>query len=179
VKLVADCLGVLRLALAVVFPAAVARGGWSAFVLVVLAAATDYVDGPLARRAGRPTAYGTVLDNVADIVFVLVGTATGARYGIVSPLAPAAIACAATAYLAASLVRRRLAGGPVRAYSATGHAAGVCNYVLVALVAGRVALPAFDWSVALAAGTAMVVGLNLAAVALRLRPALRAHASRA
>jgi phosphatidylglycerophosphate synthase len=169
----------VRLALAIAFPAAVARGGWTALVLFAAAAASDYVDGPLARRAGRPTAYGAVLDNVADVAFVLIGTGAAAAAGAVGWLVPLAIACSATAYALASLARTRAAGTPVRAYSAIGHAAGVSNYALVGLFAGSLALPGPAWSPILAVGAAAVVGLNLAAVALRWLPGLRARASRA
>lgn len=178
-RLAADLLGVLRLALAAAFPAAAARGDWSAVAVFALAAASDYADGPLARRAGRPSAYGTVLDNVADVAFVLAGTATAASAGAVTWLVPAAIAGAAIAYAAASLARTRAAGAPVRAYSAIGHAAGVCNYALVGGYAGSVALPGALWPPVLALGAAVVVALNLGAVALRWVPGLRARASRA
>src|SRR5438067_9569346 len=42
-------------------------------VLVMLALATDYLDGWLARRAGSMTRAGALLDPFADRVFVLVG----------------------------------------------------------------------------------------------------------
>jgi phosphatidylglycerophosphate synthase len=140
---------------------------------------SDYLDGPLARRGGPPSAYGTLLDNVADIAFVLAGTATAAASGAIGWLVPAAIACSATAYALASLSRTRTTGTPVRAYSAIGHAAGVCNYALVGLYAGSVALPGSVWTSILTLGAAVAVALNLGAVALRWLPGLRARASRA
>src|SRR5439155_1664771 len=52
----------------------IAIGDFSAALLVFLAAAaTDAVDGPLARRLGGPTALGAALDPLADKVLV-VGT---------------------------------------------------------------------------------------------------------
>jgi len=52
----------------------IAIGDFSAALLVFLAAAaTDAVDGPLARRGGGPTALGAALDPLADKVLV-VGT---------------------------------------------------------------------------------------------------------
>jgi phosphatidylglycerophosphate synthase len=165
------------LGVAVVFPMALARGGWEALGLFALAAASDYLDGPLARRAGGGSTYGTLLDNVADIAFVLVATCAGVARGALAGAVPAAIACAAVAYALASIRRTRSAGEPARAYSVIGHAAGVCNYALVGLLAGNVALPGPAWHTILASGGALVVALNLGAVALRLVP--RARASRA
>ena len=175
----ADALGVLRLGLAAVFPAALGIRGWWALAIFVVAAASDFVDGPLARRTGRATRYGAVLDNTADIAFVLAGTASGAAHGLVSWIVPASIGCSAAAYALASLSRSRVSGAPVRAYSALGHAAGVANYAVVGLVAGSVALAGPAWTAILAVAGAIVAVLNLAAVANRLRPAPRAGASRA
>lgn len=156
-----------------------ARGGWAALAVFVAAALSDYLDGPLARRGGPATPYGAILDNVADIAFVLIGTSAAAAAGAIGWIVPLAIACSATAYALASLSRTRAAGAPVRAYSAIGHAAGVCNYALVGLFAGSVALPGGAWPAILAVGSATVVALNLGAVALRWLPGLRARASRA
>jgi hypothetical protein len=77
------------------------------------------------------------------------------------------------------LSRTRTAGMPVRAYSTIGHAAGVCNYSLVGLYAGSIALPHELWIRILGLCAAVVVLLNLGAVALRWLPGLRARAGRA
>jgi CDP-diacylglycerol--glycerol-3-phosphate 3-phosphatidyltransferase len=49
---------------------AAARGalGWTAFAIFVLAAATDWVDGHLARRLGMVTPFGRVMDPFVDKV---------------------------------------------------------------------------------------------------------------
>jgi cardiolipin synthase (CMP-forming) len=154
-----------------------ARGGWLPLGLVGVAAATDYIDGPLARRGAGASRHGALLDNVADVVFVLAGTIAGVAQGMLDWYVPVAIACAATAYLAASIRRTRAAGVAAPAYSVVGHAAGVVNYGLVVLVAASVALPGGAWPAVLAAGGGAVTAINLAAVALRLVP--RARASRA
>jgi phosphatidylglycerophosphate synthase len=135
-----------------------------------LAAVADYVDGPIARRAGGASAYGVVLDSGADIAFVLIALGAGAATGRLSWLVPAAIACAATPYLVATLRRARAQGGPARAFSRIGHWGGVCNYALAGLLAGSVALPTLaPWTVILALGSAVVVTLNMTGVAMRLR----------
>lgn len=152
----------MRLGLAGVLPGVLAEPGLLALAIVAVAAATDFVDGPLARRAASPSRWGGVLDNLADIAFVLTGTAAAAAAGAITWAAPLAIAAAAAAYAVDSVRTTRRAGRPRLAPSAIGHAAGVGNWVLVALVAGA----AWPSVVALASGG--VVALNLAAVLARL-----------
>jgi len=157
-------------ALALVFAAVLPAGGWLPLGVFALASASDYVDGPLARRAGGPSRHGVLLDAGADVTFVLVASLAGVAIGRVWRLVPVAIACAAIPFLVASMRRSRAAGRPTRAYSAVGHAAGVCNYALVGLVAGSVALPGTVWPPILWCINALVLALNATAVALRLRP---------
>jgi phosphatidylglycerophosphate synthase len=153
-----------------VLPAALVRavdrpgGSPVPLLLCCFAAATDYVDGPLARRRG-PTRHGALLDGLADVSFVLAGTATGVHLGLLPLVAPLAIAAAFTAYALAAL--RRGGGKPAVVRTRVGHAAGVCNYVLAALVAAAVAWPRAAWQPWLAAGAFIVTALNLAAIALR------------
>jgi phosphatidylglycerophosphate synthase len=173
VSVAADALGVLRLGAAAALPAALRHGAatdgdWTPLVLIGAAAATDYLDGVVARRRG-PTAHGAVLDNVADVAVVLAGAGAGAALGLVPAAAPAAIALAFAAYMLASL--RRRGGGLAR--SAVGHAAGVCNWALAALVAGSVALPGSAWPSILGGAGLTVVGINLAAVLDRVVPRRR------
>ena len=164
----ADALGVVRLGAAFVLPGALARavggqGRWWPVLLFAVGAASDFLDGVLARRGHGATRHGAVLDNLADIAFVLAGTVAGATLGLVPRAVPVAIAVAFAAYAAAS-VRGRQA-----ARSAPGHAAGVLNYALVGLLAGAAVLPGRAWAPLLGAGGWIVVGVNLAAVLSRLR----------
>ena len=62
----ADLVSVVRIPLAVAFP--LASTGWR-LVILVLAAATDLLDGPLARRFGA-SALGSLIDPVADKLFM-------------------------------------------------------------------------------------------------------------
>jgi len=62
----ADVVTALRLPLAALFPF-VHRSGWE-FAIVAVAAASDFVDGKLARYVGASRA-GAVLDPIADKVF--------------------------------------------------------------------------------------------------------------
>ena len=173
-RLVADALGLLRLALAGALPAVLAGAPgrpWLPAVVFVVAAASDYVDGPLARRGGGPTRHGAVLDNVADVAFVLAGTMTAAVLGLVPEAVPLSIVLSFGLYALASLTGRR---GPAR--SAVGHAAGVANYVLTGLVTAAVALPGTPSKAILEVTSLVVVGINLAAVLQRLLPALPGRA---
>jgi CDP-diacylglycerol--glycerol-3-phosphate 3-phosphatidyltransferase len=164
VSALADVASVTRLAAAAAFPAAFAQAVgqerciWFPAVLFGVAAATDFVDGPLARRHGGGTRHGAVLDNVADIAFVLGASATGATLGLVPWIAPLAIALAFTSYALAS------AGYGRPARSAAGHAAGVVNYVLAGLLAGSVLVPDAGVGPALRVAGFTTAGINLVAV---------------
>ena len=99
-----------------VFPVVglIATGEASLALLVFLgAAATDAIDGPLARRHGRTTAFGAALDPLADKILV-VGT-----------LAALAVRGAAPVWAVALIVARELVAVQVRARSPHVVSAGV------------------------------------------------------
>lgn len=164
----ADGLGVGRLLLAAAFPWALGRGGWLPLVLFGLAAASDYVDGPLARRAGRVSAHGGMLDNVADVGFVLSATIAGAARGLLWWPVPVSIALSAGSYALASVATSRATGTPRLARSRLGHAAGVCNYVCAGSVATVVALPGPGIAPAATLVALATLVLNVLAFATRL-----------
>jgi phosphatidylglycerophosphate synthase len=175
-SVVADVLGVVRLLVALAFPATLARalaGGTPGLPLALftLAAASDFFDGILARRAGRPTRHGAVLDTVADVAFVLAGTGAGAALGLVPTAVPAAIAVSVAGYALASMGTTSQGGELRLARSRVGHWGGVCNYALTGLIAGAAWLPGPAWAKILAAASLGVVGVNLAAVLERMVPA--------
>jgi len=177
----ADALGILRLLAAAGLPGALGgalagRRWWLPIVLFTVAAASDFLDGMVARRGRGATRHGAILDNVADIAFVLAGTGAGAALGLVPRAAPAAIAAAFAAYAAASIDRSARQGSWSVARSHLGHAAGVLNYALTGLVAGAAAFPGRAWGPALQLGSALIIAVNLGAVLERgaswaLRPA--------
>jgi len=172
VSVVADALGVARLGAAAVLPAALGESmhgtrPWLPLALAGVAIATDFVDGPLARRAGVPSRHGALLDNLADIAFVVAASATGARLGLVPWLAPAAMAIAFVTYVVASAGDGARAGWrPAR--SRAGHAAGVCNYALAVGVALAATIPQPALRALVAVAGLAVAALNLAAVLARL-----------
>jgi phosphatidylglycerophosphate synthase len=164
---VANALSGARLLLAAALPYLLLRGGWPALVAWMAASLSDYLDGPLARRRGTSSPRGAILDNVADVAFVLVGLATAAVLGLVSWLVPVSIGLSAGAYAVASARRRGRDGAPRLARSRLGHWAGVANYACLGMAAGAVAWPGPSWTPLLTAAGATTAGINLAAVAAR------------
>jgi CDP-diacylglycerol--glycerol-3-phosphate 3-phosphatidyltransferase len=161
----ADALSGMRLLLAAVMPWLLARGGVLPLAVWCLAAVSDYVDGRLARRRGTTSPRGAVLDNVADIAFVMVGLTTAGALQLIPWLVPVSIALSAGLYAAASM---RSQGGGALARSRVGHWAGVFNYACLGLVSGAIAWPGRGWSPVLAAASVVTAGINLAAVASRI-----------
>ena len=78
-------------------------------LLIVLAIATDLADGPVARRAGRDSAWGRLFDHATDFLFVTGGLLGGALRGAFPLLLPVLIAVAFAQYVVDSywLHRRR------------------------------------------------------------------------
>lgn len=161
-RFAADALAVLRLVLAgvltLVLSDAPAHPVLPA-VVFVLAAASDYVDGPLARRAGGATRHGAILDSLADVAFVLSGTVAAAALGLVPAAVPLAIALSFALYALASVNPR---WGTAR--TIVGHRAGVANYALTGLVTAAVALPGAVVRRVVAGASLVVIAINLAAV---------------
>jgi CDP-diacylglycerol---glycerol-3-phosphate 3-phosphatidyltransferase len=172
---VANALSSMRMLLAAAMPWLLLQGGLLPLAAWGLAALSDYLDGPLARRRNEVSAVGAILDNVADVTFVLTGLTAAAVLGMVPWLVPGSIALSAGAYAAASARPRR---ETVLARSRLGHWAGVLNYVCLGLVTGSVALPDGRWAAILTGAAAATAGLNLAAVGSRLAAALRRATSR-
>jgi len=108
-------------------------------VLFLMICASDYYDGPVARALGVDSDLGKVLDNLADITFLLVTLTYLVWANVVPWWIPAAIALAFSQYTVDSwlLAGRRtdliLVSNPI------GHWAGILNYIgtgVMALHAG-------------------------------------------
>lgn len=138
--------------------------------MFALAAVTDYVDGPVARARGTASPRGGVLDNLADIAFVLGGAAAGAWLGLVTWVAPLAITASVSGYVRASRRLARQVGTLQLARNRIGHAAGVVNYVLAGTIAATRLPPLASLATALLAPVAWTtIAVNLAAIVARLR----------
>lgn len=167
-------LSLLRLALGPAYVLALEVSATLPLGIALVAAASDFVDGRLARRLGVTSRTGAVLDVVGDGVFVVLALSGLAELHVVTWLLPAAVVLALCALAhawwrtravtpdAARLPAPRRRGPADRA----GHAAGIVNYG--AVLAGSVALAGWadaDWI--MPASVAVAV-LNLSPVALRL-----------
>jgi phosphatidylglycerophosphate synthase len=137
----ANVLSALRLAVAPALAAAIASGRpLAAAALLLLAIATDFADGAVARRYGEASPFGGLLDHASDATLVVLGLAALASRGEAPhPLAP----LVAAAFLQYAIDSRALAGRPLRA-SRLGRCNGIAYYVLVSVPVVRDAL-ALSW----------------------------------
>ncbi len=107
----ANALTALRLALVLPVAAAFARPELLAPGVVALllcaALASDYLDGPVARRTGTASAKGQLFDHTTDCLFVTGGLTGAAMGGVVTPLLPVLIPIAFGQYVVDSYVWRR------------------------------------------------------------------------
>ncbi len=135
-----DLLTICRVVITPVFVVAFCRAldstgpRWLPGVMFVAASASDYFDGILARRAGRASARGRVLDSMADITFLLGGLGGAWLAGVVPWWVPAAIAASFVYYVIDSWVLTRVEAERTLVRSSLGHWAGVMNYALVGVL---------------------------------------------
>ena len=142
---VADLLSALRIPLAVAFPFVSTD---ARLVILATAAASDLLDGPLARRYGS-SPLGTVIDPVADKLFaasafgVVAFSGRLARYEVVAVLLRDIVAAVA---FVATLVSRRPRAIPARA---GGKAVTVGQMLtLLAFLVGSPYLRPLAWATA-------------------------------
>ena len=108
--------------------------------LFVAICASDYYDGPIARALGLSSDWGKILDNLADITFLLVSLTYLAYSGIVPWWIPCAVGCAFGQYTLDSWWLSRRATAIALVSNPIGHWAGVLNYVGTGLMACHAAL---------------------------------------
>jgi phosphatidylglycerophosphate synthase len=100
--------------------------------IALMAAASDFADGYMARQAGSPDRFGRWLDNIADVTFILVALCCEARAGSIPAYLPLLISLCFTQYALDSVL---ILYSPVPVASRLGHWAGAFNYVLVLTLA--------------------------------------------
>ncbi len=98
-----------------------------------IVAASDVVDGRVARRFGSASSAGRAFDHYADIGFILIALSAYVGLGLVPWWVPAAIAGSFAFYVFDSWLRTGPAT-PSLIGSRIGHVGGVCNYVLVGVL---------------------------------------------
>jgi phosphatidylglycerophosphate synthase len=107
----------------------------SAISLFLLICASDYYDGPVARALGVDSDLGKVLDNLADITFLLVTLTYLVHRGTVPWWIPAAIALAFGQYTVDSWLLSRKRTSVVLVSNPIGHWAGILNYIFTGVMA--------------------------------------------
>src|ERR1035441_8257014 len=99
----ANALTALRLLLVIPFAFFMARGDLRHAVLallaMVLALATDFLDGAIARRTGTASALGGTFDHTSDFLFVTCGLFAGALRGAFPWILPILITAAFAQYV--------------------------------------------------------------------------------
>jgi phosphatidylglycerophosphate synthase len=152
----ANALTALRLAAAPACAMAVACSSHgAAFALFVLAVATDFADGRVARRYGEASAFGGVFDHATDATFASLGVFAVALRGEAPLVLPVLIVAAFVQYL---LDSRAVQGEALRA-SLLGRYNGIAYFVLLGIPVVRDGL-GIGWPpqwLVLAIGWALVV----------------------
>jgi phosphatidylglycerophosphate synthase len=136
-------LSAARIPLAAAFPLASTR--WR-MVILALAAATDLLDGPLARRYGS-SAFGALIDPVADKLFMVSAFGVVAVSGRLAPYEIVGVLLrdiVATIAFAATVLSHRPRAIPARA---GGKAVTVAQVLtLVAFLTGSTLLQPMAWA---------------------------------
>jgi phosphatidylglycerophosphate synthase len=100
--------------------------------IALAGAASDFIDGRVARWMRSASGFGRWLDSLADVVFVLTALTCEAAAGAIPAYIPALIAVSFAQYTIDSVVISR-SSTPVR--SRLGHWGGVVNFALVMVLA--------------------------------------------
>jgi len=98
-----------------------------AMLVFLFAIATDFADGPLARKRGESSPFGALLDHATDATFVVLGIGALVTRDLAPTVLPLLIALAFVQY---TLDSRALAGEYLRA-SALGRWNGIFYFVLL------------------------------------------------
>jgi phosphatidylglycerophosphate synthase len=141
---------------------AILTGHWPlAAILFTLAAITDLVDGPLARRYGHASPFGGLFDHGTDALFVSCALGALAAAGYINPYLPVLVALAFIQYMFDS---KALAGAELRT-SLLGRNNGIAYFVMVGIPVIREALglswPPLTWIAALAWLLALSTGVSM------------------
>ncbi len=136
--------------------------GIAALVLFGLIAASDILDGWMARRLHQESAFGRVLDHICDVSFILAALGMFAWQGWGPWWLPVAIAWAFGLYALRSWWLTAGTQGPSLIGSRLGHLGGILNYGAVGLIAFDLCIGRLLW----ASGMTTLVFTLLASLAL-------------
>lgn len=112
----------------------------SVVTLFFLICASDYYDGPVARTLGLDSDLGRMLDNLADLTFLLVTLSYLVHHGVVPWWIPVAIALAFGQYIIDSWLLTGRTANVVLVANPIGHWAGILNYIFTGIMALHAAL---------------------------------------
>ncbi len=137
-----------------------ARAPMIAAVVVVVAIATDLLDGRVARRLGTASALGGTFDHTTDFLFVVAGLTGGVARGVIPWILPVAIVAAFTQYVADSYWfhgRRKLQGSRLGRYNGILYFVPICGDTLFRLGLAFLApvLPVVSWVLVLSTFVSM------------------------
>lgn len=110
--MIANCLTALRLVLAVPVALGFAWPGfigpWLLFGCILIAIASDFLDGIMARRMGTASSAGQIFDHTTDCLFVTSGLTGAAVAGLVTPWLPFLVILAFSQYVLDSRLLYRI-----------------------------------------------------------------------
>jgi phosphatidylglycerophosphate synthase len=95
-------------------------------------AASDFLDGRVARWTHSAGRFGRWLDSTADIVFVLTALTCESYAGFIPVYLPALVAASFSQYVIDSVLIR---GSTIPVKSRVGHWGGILNYIIVIVLA--------------------------------------------
>jgi len=156
--LLANALTGIRLLLVAPFVFFMARGdmhsAFLALVIWVIALATDFVDGPIARRQGTVTPLSGTFDHASDFLFVTGGMFAGAFRGAFPWVLPSLITVAFAQYVIDSYWihrRTKLRGSKLGRYNGMLYFAPPCMDIVIRLGARflQPLLTIFVWALVL------------------------------
>jgi phosphatidylglycerophosphate synthase len=110
---------------------------WVAGMLFVVIAASDVLDGLVARAAGSANKRGRLFDHVTDLAFVLSSLLLFVEHGAVPWWVPAAVGASFAVYVVDSWRRSDAAARLDLQGTRIGHAGGIVNYIVIGVLVGN------------------------------------------
>ena len=144
------------------------QAGFVPFAVYMVAAATDFVDGVLARAAGAASRRGRVFDHGADALLLFPAFWVLALHGRLPLALPLAAATAFTLYVIDGWRRGGALGAIELTSSRSGAIGGVLNYCVAGAAAAAVFIDARPVDQAIYAAAFAVAAVNAAAALERL-----------
>jgi phosphatidylglycerophosphate synthase len=105
---------------------------WKLRSIAICGAASDFLDGRIARRTHSAGRFGRWLDNAADVAFILTVLLCETYAGVIPVYLPALVAASFTQYIVDSML---ISGSTLPVKSRLGHWGGIFNYLIVILLA--------------------------------------------